>query len=202
MEDWTTVPKKSHSSRGGRGHRAGRYSRGRSGRGDRDSRRDRGNRGERARTGRGFRGGFQGPRLTHFIAIPVEDEGVIENLVELQERLAEEYEGILHPGWMMPSGKFHFTLFVMSLNNHEKVEAAVQTLNDLQPILSEIISTASFTLDLDGIDAFSGRDGKSARVLYAKLKKDESYTLLENIADVVVKKFIEDGIIKETDLDH
>ncbi|CAI2372079.1 unnamed protein product [Moneuplotes crassus] len=160
-----------------------------------------GRRGRRGGRGRGGRGGNKRGRLTHFVAIPVEDETVVTNLVQLQDKLLEEYADVLYPGWKMPPGRLHFTLFVMSLIEEEKIAEAMETLNQLQPKLKEMIEETKFELDLDGISAFTGKDGGSTRVLFAKLKKDENLTLLEKIADTIIKGFIEDGVLKESDLD-
>ena len=82
---------------------------------------------------------------------------------------------------------------------------------ELQPKIKEMIGDTKFELEvsefllmplqLNGVDGFTGKHNKNTRVLFAKVKKDENYTLLEQIVDTVIKGFLEDGVIKESDLD-
>ena len=54
---------------------------------------------------------------------------------------------------------------------------------------------------MDGIDGFTNKHNNHTRVLFAKLKRDENYAILEQLVDTIIKGFIDDGIIKESDLD-
>mmetsp|Transcript_29874 Transcript_29874/g.26428 ORF Transcript_29874/g.26428 Transcript_29874/m.26428 type:complete len:267 (+) Transcript_29874:80-880(+) len=180
-DDEESKENKGGRSRGGRGGRGG-GGRGRGGRG-------RG--GDKPRRG----------RLTHFIALPVEDSEIITNLSDFQSSLLEQYPDLLDKGWQMGPGKFHFTFFVISLADEEHVERATQTMNDLQPKLTEIIGETKFEIELNGVDGFTGKWNNSTRVLFAKVKQNENFDILKQITDTVIKGFIEDGVIKESDLD-
>ena len=45
-------------------------------------------------------------------------------------------------------------------------------------------------------------DPSKSRVLYLDLVQDENYELLEKIADLIIKKFIEKGITTDKEIGH
>lgn len=65
---------------------------GRRGRGDRGRRPDRG----------------ESKRLTHFLAIPVDNETMLGSLEAVQNEIYDYYSDRIYEGWFMPPSRFHF----------------------------------------------------------------------------------------------
>ena len=62
-------------------------------------------RGQRWGRGRGrgnHHGGDRPRQYTHFIALPVEDSKVTDNLEDFQTKLIDDYPEDINPGWIMP----------------------------------------------------------------------------------------------------
>ena len=82
------------------GHRRGGHRRGRGG---------------RHGGGRGGRGGGGRKRYTHFVALDIGDENVLDNLVGFQSKLLEQFPDDLREDWIMPK----VILFTLYDNYHD-----------------------------------------------------------------------------------
>jgi len=91
---------------------------------------------------------------------------------------------------------------MLSLDNQAKIDNAVKTLEDCQPILKEYLSKLDFDLHMDGVNDFSSGRRVDSRVLFAKLKNNESYEILEKISDAIIQKFITNDVVDPKDFDH
>ena len=91
---------------------------------------------------------------------------------------------------------------MLSLSDEEAVQKAVDTLSALQPVLHSYLESTDFKLNIKGVDHFtSGRD-RQTRVLFGKVDRDENYTILEDLADIIIQQFIKDGVVDPKDFDH
>jgi activating signal cointegrator complex subunit 1 len=114
---------------------------------------------------KGYRGGrrqaasndARGPRLTHFLCLPLVNEGSRPQLEQAMEVFVQQpRHNVFHEAAIRPIGTFHLTLGMMSLTTEEKLQEAIQFLNeiDLQDVLSSISTRASsLTPDDSGIEA-------------------------------------------------
>ena len=86
---------------------------------------------------------------------------------------------------------------MLPLQSDEAIQQSIDTLNDLQPDILDYISKNPFSLWLDSIGTFpfGGRHSGMGGVLFAKIKDDESYKTFENIAHMIIERFIENKIV-------
>ncbi len=135
---------------------------------------------------------------THFINIPILDEIFIEEYIKLCEFIKSKNLKDFQHELLQKPGKLHFTICVLNLGDDrekiDKVHKIMQSLNaDFQ-----ILTNNNLKYNFDGFSSMS--ETKECRVVYSKLKVDENYRILSNIINLIIKKFVEEGIIIKKDL--
>lgn len=94
----------------------------------------------------------------------------------------------------------NFSLLMLTLQDKEAIKKATDTLKGLQAPIKALIDKTDFQLQVKGVGHFTMGRGGQSKVLYADVQKDDNYTLLESITDLVIKMFIEEKIVDEKDL--
>lgn len=127
----------------------------------------------------------------YFIAIQISDEGIINNINKIQNKIQlelgqeAEYEET-------SSQSLHITLLMLTLKNEDDVTTAKNILKSIQPLLVSLLPL-SHKLQINGLGQFHNR------ILYAKVDPDDS---LLKIVQALKFKFGKAGISLEGNRDQ
>ena len=113
-------------------------------------------------------------RSSHFLAIQITNNAVIENARLLQDHIVGQEEALAE--CCMKPSLYHVTLGMLRLSEAGAQEA-IQLVSDLQPTLDEI-AAAGVRLRIAGLDTFG------QRVLYAKVQPEPDSKFWEFVSTV------------------
>ena len=135
----------------------------------------------------------------HFIMIPFEDENFIKdykNLCDLLEvEKPKEYDFEL----LQKPGKLHTSVIVLDLKDDPNEVSKIENILDkIHPQMKKF-AEGGITFNFDTYDVFDSMD--KTRVVFAKMKEDESYRKIELIVDLIIKTLIKEGVISRNDID-
>lgn len=100
------------------------------------------------------------------------------------------------------------TLCMLSLHTEDQKQRAKKLMLGLEPEIRKILCETKLNLKKLGFfEAFHKRNNdkykrKYARILYLNIEQTEAYQCVENLLDFLVKKFIDEGLLKEDQLSH
>ncbi|KAI4499248.1 hypothetical protein M0802_005508 [Mischocyttarus mexicanus] len=126
---------------------------------------------------------------THFLSIPLNVNGIIENFNSFKSDVMEKYGGIvtgIEEILFQKASKLHLTLGMLTLLDEGERKQAVQTLMDckIQIIDPFIEKHGLFTIEIKGIDCMND-DPSAVKVLYGMVstKNDALQELSNQIVD-------------------
>lgn len=134
----------------------------------------------------------------HFIMIPFEDENFIASYEDLCSKLKSENPENFNPELLQKASKLHISCLIFDLKEDPiKVNKVCEIMKELQDEIKNL-SEGGITYKFGGYGVFDSY--QKARVIYSKMEEDSSYTKMEKIIDLIIKKLIKEGIIDENNL--
>lgn len=136
--------------------------------------------------------------LRHFIMIPFEDPKFLEGYNELCNTLKSYSPKNFDENLLQKPSKLHISVLIFDLKNDQnKINKVCTIMKELQEEIKNI-SAGDITYKFKGYGAFDSFN--QARVVYGKMEEDNSYSKLEQIIDLIIKRLLKDGIIYENEL--
>ena len=131
---------------------------------------------DRSKVGKGKkRGKSKKPRPTHFLAVKIDDPGILEAAMKVQSEILEKVPEI-QPA-VIPVSKLHVTLGVFYLPTQEHVDSVKQSLSSINWSLVTEECNENLSLTVKGVGHF--RD----QIIWAGLHVDEHCHKLRKIAE-------------------
>ena len=135
----------------------------------------------------------------HFIMIPFEDENFIKDYKELCDLLEKEKPKGYDFELLQKPGKLHTSVIVLDLKNDPNEVSKIENILDkIHPKMKEL-ADGGITFNFDDYDVFDSKE--RTRVVFAKMKEDESYRKIELIIDLIIKTLIKENVISRNDIE-
>ena len=135
----------------------------------------------------------------HFIMIPFEDENFIKDYKELCDLLEKEKPKGYDFELLQKPGKLHTSVIVLDLKDDPNEVSKIENILDkIHPKMKEL-ADGGITFNFDDYDVFDSKE--RTRVVFAKMKEDESYRKIELIVDLIIKTLIKEGVISRNDIE-
>jgi hypothetical protein len=136
----------------------------------------------------------------HFIMIPFEDENFITSYEDLCSKLKSENPEHFDPELLQKPSKLHISALIFDLKEDPvKVNKVCDIMKELQDDIKNI-AEGEVTYKFGGYGVFDSY--QKCRVIYSKMEEDTSYTKMEKIIDLIIKKLLKEGIILESQLNE
>ena len=134
----------------------------------------------------------------HFIMIPFEDENFIASYEELCAKLKSENPENFDPELLQKPSKLHISALIFDLKEDPvKVNKVCEIMKEIQDEIKNLAG-GDITYKFGGYGVFDTY--QKARVIYSKMEEDSSYTKMEKIIDLIIKKLLKEGIIQKKEL--
>jgi len=135
----------------------------------------------------------------HFIMIPFEDENFIKDYKELCDLLEKEKPKGYDFELLQKPGKLHTSVIVLDLKDDPNEVSKIENILDkIHPKMKEL-ADGGITFNFDDYDVFDSKE--RTRVVFAKMKEDESYRKIELIIDLIIKTLIKENVISRNDIE-
>ena len=135
----------------------------------------------------------------HFIMIPFEDENFIKDYKELCDLLEKEKPKGYDFELLQKPGKLHTSVIVLELKDDPNEVSKIENILDkIHPKMKEL-ADGGITFNFDDYDVFDSKE--RTRVVFAKMKEDESYRKIELIIDLIIKTLIKENVISRNDIE-
>jgi hypothetical protein len=135
----------------------------------------------------------------HFIMIPFEDENFIKDYKELCDLLEKEKPKGYDFELLQKPGKLHTSVIVLDLKDDPNEVSKIENILDkIHPKMKEL-ADSGITFNFDDYDVFDSTE--RTRVVFAKMKEDESYRKIELIIDLIIKTLIKENVISRNDIE-
>ena len=135
----------------------------------------------------------------HFIMIPFEDENFIKDYKELCDLLEKEKPKGYDFELLQKPGKLHTSVIVLDLKDDPNEVSKIENILDkIHPKMKEL-ADGGITFNFDDYDVFDSKE--RTRVVFAKMKEDESYRKIELIVDLIIKTLIKENVISKNDIE-
>ena len=135
----------------------------------------------------------------HFIMIPFEDENFIKDYKELCDLLEKEKPKEYDFELLQKPGKLHTSVIVLELKDDPNEVSKIENILDkIHPKMKEL-ADGGITFNFDDYDVFDSKE--RTRVVFAKMKEDESYRKIELIIDLIIKTLIKENVISRNDIE-
>ena len=135
----------------------------------------------------------------HFIMIPFEDENFIKDYKELCDLLEKEKPKGYDFELLQKPGKLHTSVIVLDLKDDPNEVSKIENILDkIHPKMKEL-ADGGITFNFDDYDVFDSKE--RTRVVFAKMKEDESYRKIELIIDLIIKTLIKENVISKNDIE-
>ncbi|XP_043496178.1 activating signal cointegrator 1 complex subunit 1-like isoform X1 [Polistes fuscatus] len=135
-------------------------------------------------------------RYTHFLSIPLNVQGIIENFNLFKSNVIQKYGGIatgIEEILFQKPYKLHLTLGMLTLLDEGEIKQAVQTLMDCKQHVIEpfIEKHGLFTIEIKGVDCMND-DPSAVKILYGIVftENDALQELSNRIVDYFAEKEI------------
>ena len=137
--------------------------------------------------------------VRHFIMIPFEDPKFLEDYDNFCNTLKSYSPKNFDEDLLQKRSKLHISVLIFDLHGDQnKINKICTILKEAQDEIKKI-SNGDITYKFGGYGAFDSF--KKARVLYSKMVEDNSFSKMEQIIDLVIKRLIKEGIISENELE-
>ncbi|GIX69182.1 hypothetical protein CEXT_636841 [Caerostris extrusa] len=120
-------------------------------------------------------------RPNYFVAVQVSDPEIHARVQKIQHHIVNKNKHL--DDCMISIPTLHITLMVMNISDSEVHERALKALQNVYEEQNDIMCKNPLTLNFCGVENFGNR------VLYAKLKKNDSFERLHCLAESVHKQF-------------
>ena len=135
----------------------------------------------------------------HFIMIPFEDENFIKDYKELCDLLEKEKPKGYDFELLQKPGKLHTSVIVLDLKDDPNEVSKIENILDkIHPKMKEL-ADGGITFNFDDYDVFDSTE--RTRVVFAKMKEDESHRKIELIIDLIIKTLIKENVISRNDIE-
>ena len=135
----------------------------------------------------------------HFIMIPFEDENFIKDYKELCDLLEKEKPKGYDFELLQKPGKLHTSVIVLDLKDDPNEVSKIENILDkIHPKMKEL-ADGGITFNFDDYDVFDSKE--RTRVVFAKMKEDESHRKIELIIDLIIKTLIKENVISRNDIE-
>ena len=130
--------------------------------------------------------------------IPFEDNNFIESYEELCSKLKTENPYNFDPELLQKPSKLHISALIFDLKEDpDKVNKVCEIMKELQDDIKNI-AEGDIVYKFGGFGVFDSFE--KARVFYSKMENDNSYSKMEKIIDLIIKKLLKEGIIYDNQL--
>ena len=134
----------------------------------------------------------------HFIMIPFEDENFIKDYKELCDLLEKEKPNEYDFELLQKPGKLHTSVIVLDLKDDPNEVSKIENILDkIHPKMKEL-ADGGITFNFDDYDVFDSKE--RTRVVFAKMKEDESYRKIELIIDLIIRNLIDHNVINKNNI--
>eukprot|EP01041_Mallomonas_annulata_P013260 gene13260-28082_t len=127
-------------------------------------------------------------RPNFFVALRLNDPSLLEIVNRIQRDISTRCPYLSR--YMVPSRRFHLTLFVMHLANLDDINAAQRCLAESADDLSELFQNEVLQLKFTGLDTFSNR------VLFVYPEDSSILETIHILVDRIHARFIHAGLVE------
>ncbi|GIX77716.1 hypothetical protein CDAR_303341 [Caerostris darwini] len=120
-------------------------------------------------------------RPNYFVAVQVSDPEILARVRKIQHHIVNKNKDL--DDCMISIPTLHITLMVMNISDSEMHERALKALQNVYEEQNDIMCENPLILNFCGLGNFGNR------VLYAKMKKNDSFKRLHCLAESVRKQF-------------
>ncbi|XP_029164380.1 uncharacterized protein LOC114935663 [Nylanderia fulva] len=137
-------------------------------------------------------------RYTHFLSIPLNKKGIIDNFNAFKDDVLEKYDktkyNIDESLFQIPA-KLHLTIGMLKLlDDNEKKQAIDALMNCKEKIIDPFLDEAGpINIQLQGVECMND-DPTEAKVLFARITHNEK---LQELVDKIAKYFIDIDLMKK-----
>ena len=137
-------------------------------------------------------------QVNHFLMIPFEASDFVTEYTKFcDELIAKDPDGFDKELLQKP-GKLHMTVTILSLNMDEtKVKQVALLLESIQEEIKQL-SESSINFSFEKFETMGPKN--QARVVYGKMKEDESYYKLTKVIHLIIKTLVDAGFIDKDKL--
>lgn len=137
-------------------------------------------------------------QVNHFLMIPFEASDFVTEYTKFcDELIAKDPDGFDKELLQKP-GKLHMTVTILSLNMDEiKVKQIALLLESIQEEIKQL-SESSINFSFEKFETMGPKN--QARVVYGKMKEDESYYKLTKVIHLIIKTLVDAGFIDKDKL--
>lgn len=137
-------------------------------------------------------------QVNHFLMIPFEASDFVTEYTKFcDELIAKDPDGFDKELLQKP-GKLHMTITILSLNMDEiKVKQVALLLESIQEEIKQL-SESSINFSFEKFETMGPKN--QARVVYGKMKEDESYYKLTKVIHLIIKTLVDAGFIDKDKL--
>lgn len=134
---------------------------------------------------------------THFLSLPLVDVEFIKKVEEIYNFIKEDAEDKnFVNSILIPLKALHLTIAVMTLKDEDEVNKAIQILRSCSSTIYDILRTHSAVLKISGLAVMKG-SVKKARVVYCRILEEQSYDLVMEASNFIIKKFEDAGLMNK-----
>lgn len=137
-------------------------------------------------------------QVNHFLMIPFEAPDFVTEYTKFCDELIEKNPDGFDKELLQKPGKLHMTITTLSLNMDEaKVKQVCHLIESIQDEIKKL-SESSIYFSFEKFNTM-GPKGQ-ARVVYGKMKEDESYYKLTQVIHLIIKTLVDSGFIDKNKL--
>jgi len=134
-------------------------------------------------------------KATHFLSYPLMDPDFlskVENMYGDWMEMSNDKDFL--SSILMPPKCIHLTIGTMCLRNEKEIQKAKELMRSLSSQVYDMFNTHSALLKIKGLALMKGTI-KNARVIYAEIQKEQSYSVVQDVCRFLLTKFREAGFI-------
>jgi 2'-5' RNA ligase len=135
--------------------------------------------------------------------LPIKSDQFKNGIESLQDKIIDlNVSGVGKRNFTKPA-EHHLTLLMLDLSDPEKLERAKLLLKEQEKsvkALAENISKEDLSLTFWGVGTFN--KPSKARLLFTNIEDDLGQQLVTRIVDQLIRKFLEEGLVTESELSH
>jgi len=137
---------------------------------------------------------------THFICIPLQNEGFVKSVATWQDEIVRESQKVPIDGFdksiLQPSKHLHLTVLMLKLFTQKDIDQALSILQELKPKIYDILSTRTLMAKFKGLEIMND-DPSQVDVLYLQVNETEAGDRLEKLTKLIVDNFKNYGMVTE-----
>lgn len=131
----------------------------------------------------------------YFLMIPFDNPKFLEGYNIFCEELIKESPKEFEEKLLQKPGKLHITLALFEVGKDiKKLDKIKNILDNIENDIKKL-SEGNITFELERFSCFDNI--QNTKVIYGKMIEDDSYYRLTKIIDLIIRKFVDSGIIKK-----